>query len=565
MLYYPALNGEFVSDDYPYIVDNLAVRDVTDLVGLWRAFTTRFLVMVSFALNYHVGRLNPFGYHVVNVIIHALNAWLVMLLTRLTFRMPALKDNPLSTRAESVAFYAGLIFLCHPIQTQAVAYITQRATSLATLFYILSLLCYGQARITSRPGFWICSWIAMLSGVFCKEMIVTLPAAALAYEYFFIGGLRKDWRARLKMLVPYVALSGLVLVIFLVEQPGSVLGLKGQLGSGRFDGRYFLTEVNVLRTYLRLLFVPVHQIHHYAYPMAKSFFDPATVVSFLLLAGVGWMAAHFRRRERLISFTLTWFFITTAVEFWVVCFVRRGVLYEHWLYLPMVGFALFLSCILHRLIPRLSVAKSMLILMALALSLLTIRRNHVWQTEVGFWEDVVRKAADTPLVYLGSGTAYHRRGQLGQAFFHYQRGLDLFYKKKKQLRDVDRMYLGSLYNNLGLLYEQRGLREQALRAYQQAYKQDPYNPNPLRNLTNICLATGRYQQALFLLNQERKLRPHDPEIYYGLGLASLGLGHKDKAKVFLTRAENLYRQYGYADRAQKMRTILTRIPAEDNP
>ena len=560
-LYGHVLNGEFISDDHSYIVENLAIRNLFDLPGLWRSFSTRFLVMISFALNYRLHQLATFGYHLVNVFIHIINALLVVVLTRLTFRMPAIKNSPGAVRAESVAFYAGLIFLCHPIQTQAVSFITQRATSMAVLFYILALVGYAQARITGRSVFWFFSWTAMLLGVFAKEMIVTVPVTVLVYEIYFGQDLRRHW----KHLAPYGLIAVLVLLVFSADQPGSVLGLKGQLSKGGFDWRYFLTEINVLRTYLRLLFIPVNQVHHYAYFLSKSFFEPATLGSFFLLAGIMVAALRIRRWDRFMSFSMLWFFIATSVEFWVVCLVKRGVLYEHWLYLPMVGFSVFLSLGLHQIMPRAVFAKAILILVVGIYCVLTLLRNFVWQTEIGFWEDVVRKSSQAPLVYLGSGTAYQRQARLEEAFAHYQRGIQLFLERKRKLNENDRATLSSIYNNLGLIYERRGLREQAVRSYQNAYRHNMYNPSPYRNLANICLRTRKFQQAIFLLNQEMLVMPNDPEIYYGLGLAYMGLEQSGKARAMLKRAENLYNRYGYSARAEGMRSILERLSLNDNP
>jgi len=561
MLYGHVLHGEFVSDDYPYIVENLAVRNCLDLPGIWRSFSTRFLVMVSFAVNYRLHQLDVFGYHLVNIIIHIMNALLVAGLVFFTFRMPALKDSPWVPRSGSVAFYAGLIFLCHPVQTQAVSFITQRATSMAVMFYLLSLVFYAQARIRGRFVFWFCSWSAMLLGVFSKEMIVTLPVTVLVYEVYF----GRDLKRQLKRIMPYGMMAVLVLLAFWMDRPGSVLGLKAQLKSGGFDWRYLLTEINVLRTYLRLVLIPVNQIHHYTYTLSTSFWEPATLGSFALLVSIAVFAARVRRPAPLLSFCIFWFFITTAVEFWVVCFVKRGVLYEHWLYLPMVGFSIFISLGLHRLMPRVVIAKGILLLIVGLYCILTVLRNFVWQTEIGFWEDVVQKSSQTPLVYLGSGTAYQRQGRLDEAFMHYQWGLRLFAEQGKELKQNDRAYLSSIYNNLGIIYEHMGLREQAVRAYQNAYRYDVDNPSPYRNLANICLRTRKFRQALFLLNQESRITPNDPEIHYGFGLSFLGLNQKDKAIAALKRAEYLYRHYGDAGKVEKVRGILGRLSQQDNP
>ena len=143
LIYSNSLNGEFVFDDHDSIVYNPAVK------SLGNAFAgisgNRYLGTLSFAVNYAVAGLIPFGYHVTNVLIHVMNALLVYYLITLMFLTPALSGARVST--QFVAFSTAFIFVAHPIQTQAVSYIAQRYTSLVTLFYLLAIIFYVKARI----------------------------------------------------------------------------------------------------------------------------------------------------------------------------------------------------------------------------------------------------------------------------------------------------------------------------------------------------------------------------------------------------------------------------------
>ena len=558
-VYAHVVAGEFVADDYPTIVSNLTVRNLGDLAALWRSFPTRFLVMLSFALNYHVHQLDVAGYHLVNIWIHVINALLVYVFVRLTFTTPGLRAHPLKRRARAIGFYAGLIFLVHPIQTQAVSYIMQRGTSLACLFYLTTLIFYIRARTERKFLYFPAAWATMLLGLLTKEQIVTLPATLLTYEIFFLSDVRKHWKTISRDIAPFVFLSGLLVFIFTQERSGSIFGLKSQLFGHGFSWPYFLTEINVLRTYLRLMILPVHQCHHYAYPLAQSFFEPGTLWSVFLLICLFASAVFLFFRRRLLSFAVIWFFITTSVEFIVVCFVNRGVLYEHWIYLAMVGFVIFLTVALATLIPSRGLFKGVMVLLVVVLSVSTYVRNFVWQTEIGFWEDVVKKTPDSPLVYLGSGTAYHRKGMIAHALAHYQKGLFLFFSRPRHLDGTDRIYLSRIYNNLGLVYQRVGRVTEAVRSYQRAYKINPRNASAYHNLAKICIDLKKYRQAIVFLKEELRINPGDPDVYYGLGLAFLRLNEKEKAKTFFEKTRQLETKYGNQPKADRLMELKQKL------
>ena len=139
--YSNTFDSEFYFDDNNSIVKNVSIRDLGNLRAIWKFSPIRFITYLSFAVNYHFGELNVFGYHLVNILIHIVTAFFVYLFT-LYISILSNKQTPYW-----IAVFAALIFLCHPIQTQAVTYIVQRAASLATLFYMISLSCYVRARI----------------------------------------------------------------------------------------------------------------------------------------------------------------------------------------------------------------------------------------------------------------------------------------------------------------------------------------------------------------------------------------------------------------------------------
>src|SRR3989337_4064091 len=147
-VYFQTLHYPFVFDDYYYIVDEARVKALS---GFWPSSGTRYFGFLTFGLNYHFGGLDTFGYHIVNTAIHAANSLLIFALVLLVFRTPFMEEAQKLEKVRGVGFAvalsSALIFAVHPVNTQAVTYITQRFASLATLFYLLSITAYIRARL----------------------------------------------------------------------------------------------------------------------------------------------------------------------------------------------------------------------------------------------------------------------------------------------------------------------------------------------------------------------------------------------------------------------------------
>src|SRR4030042_64208 len=251
LAYANTFQAPFVLDDEPYIVRNPAVKDLsyfrepskmeevnTIRPNFRHAFRTRTIGYLTFALNYRLHGLDVTGYHGVNLLVHLFNALLVYVLLILTYRTPFMsrarhmEGHPgTSADPNMAAFFTALFFVCHPIQTQAVTYIAHRFTSLATFFYLLSLVGYVKFRLsestTGRYGLYSVSVISALLGMLTKEICFTLPVVIGAYELMFLDG---------KVIPRVCFLSPLILAAVVI--PLRFLG-GGDLpaGGGGRDGR----------------------------------------------------------------------------------------------------------------------------------------------------------------------------------------------------------------------------------------------------------------------------------------------------------------------------------------
>lgn len=537
IVYANTFHVPFVLDDKPSIVENADIRSLDN----FQASQTRYVGYLTFALNYRFGGLDVTGYHVVNLVIHLGCALLVYALLRLTFRTPYFSapgsslgaqlgtgNRELGTR-DFVPLFAALLFVAHPVQTQAVTYVVQRLTSLCTLFYLLSLFLYAQARLRGEPGLgdqgpgagdrkpaapWVRPGLALAGAVVSatiamktKEIAFTLPLAVALHEVFFFRG---PWRRRLLFLLPLLATLPIVPLAVLSsgESAGDLFSdisekASANVGMSRLD--YLFTQFRVIVTYLRLLLLPVNQNLDYDYPIYTTFFSSQVFLSSLLLAALFLLALFLWWRSRptslqplapgvrLVAFGLLWFFLTLSVESSIIPIV--DVIFEHRIYLPSFGAATAFAAAFalggERFFPggRRRWFSAIAALIVVALGAATLHRNHLWGDDIRLWQDVVEKS-------LGKGRPW---------------------------------------NNLGVALEDAGRRSEAAVALARAIAVEPTYHRAYHNLADLHLVSGRPAEAIPLLQAAIRIKPDFTEAYVKMGAALIRGRQFREAAVFLER------------------------------
>ncbi len=577
LVYSNTFDSSFHFDDVPNIVENLGLRHLS---SQWPPSGNRWLGYLSFALNYRLGGLGVFGYHLANVAIHVCNGLLVFWLTALTLRTPAMRRAEVGRIVRRyLPLTAGLLFAVHPVQTQAVTYIVQRFASLATLFFLLSLALYGQARLSleevrpskARSAVLYCLSVAAAAAAMkTKEISFTLPLVAALYELTFFGQ-----RRRLLLLAPLAA-TALLIPYGLVTQERSLADVLGDASHvaaetpeiPRFT--YLVTQSRVVVTYLRLLLLPIRQNLDYDFRLSSSLADPAVLVAIAILLAVATAAvlllARARRTNRgagvLVVFGVAWFFVTLSVESSLIPI--RDVIFEHRMYLPSVGALLALSTALLWALERLhsSISPAVQVACALAitagpLGVAAHERNLVWKNELTLWSDVVAKSPGKPRAHNNLGNAYEARGQLDDALLEYREAIQLdlgfaeahnnlgkAYVAKGQVDDAVREYHDAIRLNpvlvephlgLGDAYKARGQLDDAVREYHDAMRLDPGRATTHNSLGNAYQARGQLDDAL---------REYREAIRLDLGLAEAhnNLGNAYKARKQLDQAVHEFRE-----------------------
>lgn len=556
LIYANALNSRFQFDDYPVIVHNPVIQ-TGPLTSLWQTVPhpTRLVAYLSFALNYRINGLNPVGYHLVNILIHLVNALLVFQLVRLLFQTPFLKDRRDEHIIGSAAVCASL-FLCHPIQTESVTYITQRFTSLAVLFYLASLCFYLSGRLNvllnkNRALVLFCaSGLCAAAGMLTKQITLTLPVMILLTEFLFFE--RKSRKAWGGVIVPAVFLL-LVIPALYAFDAGGILSITHQSGSHEGDvitsQSYALTQPRVIMTYLKLLFVPVNQNLLYDFPMTRSLFEWKTLLSclfilFLVIAGI-----RLYRVNRLYTFGIFWFFITLLVESTVIPI--RHVIFEHRLYLPSVGFFLVITVLLEQLFQNKRVFYLAAVSLLVLLSVLTVKRNLVWQDGVTLWQDVVKKSPRQARPYYNLGYEHLKKREPELALMNFSKALDIkpdyfdAYNNRSQVyfdlgrldkafEDINRAIKidgqrAEAYLNRGMIIRQMGQYEPAIKDFSRAIELEPANYVYYLNRGVTYGNITQFELALKDLNKSLEINPRYAKAYNARGAVNLALSRREDA------------------------------------
>ncbi|MBW2020580.1 MAG: hypothetical protein JRI58_13365 [Deltaproteobacteria bacterium] len=366
-IYSNSFDCSFHFDDQHAIVENYAIHRF-DLKQIFSS-SPRPILDLTLAINYYFGKLDVFGYHLVNLLLHISNGIMLYFILLWTASLPSMKEE-YQDRSYRIAIYASLIFVAHPIQTQAVTYIISRSSVLATTFYLLTLLLFIQAFRAKGKGqsaegqeqeiirfkpltlYLIGAFFASCLGMGSKQIAATLPLTLLIYDFYFISN--GDWRALKDHYKVHLAMFSTISVAVYLSASGLqkfvsfdyAKGVPMLVGEPVTSWQYFLTQLHVIPYYIKLLFIPTNLNLDYDWPITRSI-DLSTALFFILLAAIVVFAIWVYRRARLLSFGIIWFFVTLSVTSSFI--VIYDVIFEHRLYLPSVGFALFMALIISRI------------------------------------------------------------------------------------------------------------------------------------------------------------------------------------------------------------------------
>lgn len=339
--YSNTFTSSFHFDDNPSIVENASIKRMTsnNIIGIITGL--RPVVYLSLMFNYQLGGMNVVGYHIFNIAVHIANSMFVYLLMLWTLNLPAVEAK-FRGKAGRMALFGALLFAVHPIQTEAVTYIITRTELLATFFYLATFLLFMKGARTRRSSYYVGAFFTAALSMGSKEWAVTLPALLMLYDYLFIaeGKVRvvaSRWMVYVAVAIPWVIVLR-NLDLFAASNAGAGIGFNISTTSGITAKTFWLTSLNVIWTYIRLLFLPIKQNLDYDYPIARTLFEFPTLLSFLghiaVMSAAFWL--YKKKGWLLIPFGVAWFYIgLSPVQSFVPII---DVIFEHRAYMPSIGF-----------------------------------------------------------------------------------------------------------------------------------------------------------------------------------------------------------------------------------
>ncbi len=567
-----SLPNSFHFDDYDAIVNNPAIRDLKHLPSYFTDMRTwtmssqqdwRPMVLITFALNYWMGGINPVFYRLTNLALHIGVAFFLFLIFKNITARSAARLPGLSTRTVTwLALFASGLFLVHTANSEVVNYIFARSTLLATFFYVAAFYCYLRGPVSGQEQysrFWHMAALGLfILAVGSKGSAVTLPLSLVVFEIIFLNPsgqfpwhLFKSDPGRLKKYLP-LALLGLAYVAL---RPSFVQRLLGRVFTGtntEFGLAYLYTQFRAWVYYMRLFFWPDPLIFDYpGFGLSSSLWEARVLLSLALVLVILGIAWRFWRTAPVISFFIFWYFIVLLPE---ASFIPLTNLVSGYRPYPAnFGLSIVFVVLVYQVTSWLSkkadgeiggsrraaLCAGAAALLLCSLTVATIKRNEVWRDGGTLWRDVMSKDPTNPRAYMNLGVHLQRVGE-------YQQAEELIEKAVRMtpadpsafmLRALFSMEIGRIaaaledlnraidldgkalhaYYYRGELYRKMGDHEKALADYHSAVKLRPLYTNALYGIAQVLTEIGQDAQLKKTCEKITEINSRDARGYICLG------------------------------------------------
>ncbi|HUU04614.1 MAG TPA: glycosyltransferase family 39 protein [Patescibacteria group bacterium] len=518
--FFPSLSNGFTNfDDNAYLTANPLVRSLAP-ANIKRIFTTTrphtiFVPMVTltFALEYRLWKLDPRGYHAVNLLLHIFNALLVFFLIRGV------------SGSLAVAFFTSLFFALHPLRVESVAWVTERKDLLFTFFFLLALQFYIRYLKKDSGRDYLLSISMFAFAIFSKMSALVLPAVLLLMDWKVEARIsKKRWLEKIPFAV--------ILLLYAISSWNSVQAFSVQYSGQYSGGRHQVIMKNslwVIPFYLQKTIWPSRLSAHY--PTDMRFFMPSLWFSIfysIILIGGSFLLLKKFRREWLWG----WGFFLIALlpvfgpvwQFFPVA--------NRYSYLPAIGLSYVLVMAVSLAGEKLARWKNLRSLWtALAVSTLIILgtasflRCHVWKDSISLWNDVIGKYPMIPLAYNSRGNALQTAGRLDEAQEDYSRAIQL-------------MSHGSFYWNRGLARLQKNQAKEAIEDFYAAILKDPKYFQMFCQMTVDTHGRSGYERVIYMGKRLIAARP-DSRVHMKMAEAFIRLRRWQEADFHLQEAVRL--------------------------
>lgn len=534
-LYFNTLDGSFLFDDRSAILENLRIRRFWPL-GTLLAGMTRPIIELSLAMNYALGGLDPRGYHVFNIIVHAMATLTLYGCIRRTLLMPRLAQR-FASASRMLALSIALLWAVHPLQTQSVAYIIQRAESLMGFFYLFTLYAVIRSADSRSSGLWKGVAIAACAaGIATKAIMVTAPLMIWLYDRTFLSGsflgaLKKRKTLYAGLAATWGMLAALLMLAPAIAPEETTAGFSLTIITPL---QYAQTQFAVILHYLRLVVWPHPLIADYHWRPVEQISQvlPQAITIGLLLAGTFWAL----RKRPALGFAAAWFFVILAPSSSIIPIA--DVAFEYRMYLPLAGLLTLGVLGAHAALSGLRRARmitTVLLTVCLAiLGTLTIRRNQDYASELALWGDTAKKQPNNPRAQNNYGYALAQEQRNEEALHH----LMLAFRIQPENEEI--------HNNLGLALARLNRTNEAIAHYEESLRLNPEYGNAYSNYGLLLVKLGRVEEAVPKYEEAIRFREDFFIAHNNLGGALFRLGRYEEAKEHYRKSISINPDYAEA-------------------
>lgn len=550
LLYTPALKNDFVWDDVTYITENtmicsLSIYSLYEMLSSFQASNWHPLTWLSLAIDHAFWGLDPFGYHLTNIILHGVNTLLVFFLvirllasvnkTKITLSPPKMPIST-STQALLVASVTAVLFGFHPLHVESVAWVSERKDLLCAVFVLLSILSYlSYASSVVERHRWIWFILCIFFFIFAlmsKPMAVTLPGTLLLLDVY-----------PLKRMSLYPGKTGRKSSVFLEKIPffalsiaSSIITIMAQHAGGAIRGfERFPTDarlLNALRAlvfYLEKMITPFKLVPFYPFPANIHWLDLQYLLSAMLVFAITASCLWTLKKGSYLLFIVWSYYVITLLPVLGIIQVGGQAAADRYTYLPSLAiFTLIgvgVSWVLKKdaLLKRRSMFGGLVltfICIFIFLGQLTIRQIKIWHNSEILWSYVINAfpfPRSDPLAHYNLGNALAKRSKLGKAISEYKRALIL------------KPHYPEAHNNLGSVYTIKGRLDEAMAEIEQALAINPYYAMAHNNRGNVYLKKGELDKAISEYKQAIAIKPDHAKAYGNMGLVYYNKGMLDEA------------------------------------
>ena len=511
--YSNSIYSPFVLDDFHSFVHNRSVyaKDISfdslKQLSSSKFGKARIIPLATFAIDHHLGAGSIVQYHLTNIVIHLFCTLAVFFLVKGVLQTTVGKSSLKFFSINGFSLLAAAFWALNPVQTNAVTYVVQRMTSVATFFYVGSLAFYTYGRLSrslqAKVFLFAGAFLAALFSFFSKENSFTLPIAILMVEFFFLSRKKVIQTVRSVSKTQWIIL----IIVLLLVLPLAEFKLHGILGGYKI--RHFslnerlFTELRVIIFYISLLLLPLPgrlNLEHDFMISESLFSPPATFFSLIFLFFLLIYALRTTKTYPLISFGILWFFLNLAIE---STFVPLEIIFEHRLYLSSLGFFITILSLVDltaaktgRYFPAEEFKKVLfcaLILLLCLSSILTTFRNNDWRDAITIHSDFVAKSPNKTRVYNDLGLSLSREGRNEEALIILEKGFELDKPDGEESL--------SIVNNIMVALSEMGRFEEGIDRGEQFIKESPprldvsFMGNFLYNLGVLYMRSDQYEYA----------------------------------------------------------------------